>query len=47
MTDPTSVIAKFCRENKIKVYTYNPVLIKFRNQASSRFDLDYLMAGEK
>ena len=34
-------------ENKIKVYTYNPALKKFRNGPSSRFDLDYLMAGEK
>ena len=31
------------RENKIKVYTYNPALKKFRNQASSRFDLVYPM----
>ena len=30
-------------ENKIKVYTYNPALDKFRNQPSSRFDLDYPM----
>ena len=30
-------------ENKIKVYTYNPVLNKFRNLPSSRFDLDYPM----
>ena len=29
--------------NKIKVYTYNPALNKFRTQPSSRFDLDYLM----
>ena len=31
-------------ENKIKVYTYNPALDKFRNNPSSRFDLDYPMA---
>jgi hypothetical protein len=30
-------------ENKIKVYTYNPALDKFRNAPSSRFDLDYSM----
>lgn len=30
-------------EDKIKVYTYNPALKKFRNQASSRFDLKYGM----
>ena len=30
-------------ENKIKVYTYNPALDKFRNLPSSRFDLDYPM----
>ena len=30
-------------ENKIKVYTYNPSLKKFRNQPSSRFDLEYQM----
>ena len=30
-------------ENKIKVYTYNPALDKFRNQPSSRFDLEYHM----
>jgi hypothetical protein len=30
-------------ENKIKVYTYNPALNKFRNQPSSRFDLEYSM----
>ena len=30
-------------ENKIKVYTYNPALDKFRNQPSSRFDLAYPM----
>ena len=30
-------------ENKIKVYTYNPVLNKFRNAPSSRFNLDYPM----
>ena len=30
-------------ENKIKVYTYNPALKKFRNQPSSRFDLEYSM----
>ncbi|MCP4848832.1 MAG: metallophosphoesterase [Verrucomicrobiaceae bacterium] len=30
-------------ENKIKVYTYNPALDKFRNGSSSRFDLEYPM----
>ena len=30
-------------QNKIKVYTYNPALNKFRNQPSSRFDLEYRM----
>jgi len=30
-------------ENKIKVYTYNPALDKFRNGPSSRFDLEYRM----
>lgn len=30
-------------ENKIKVYTYNPALDKFRNNPSSRFDLEYTM----
>ncbi len=35
------------RENKIKVYTYNPALKKFRNQASSRFDLDYSMDSDE
>ena len=34
-------------ENKIKVYTYNPALKKFRNGPSSRFDLHYLMAEEE
>ncbi len=34
-------------ENKIKVYTYNPALEKFRNQPSSRFDLDYRMTGSE
>ena len=34
-------------ENKIKVYTYNPALKKFRNQASSRFDLDYSMDSDE
>ena len=34
-------------ENKISTYTYNPALKKFRDGPSSRFDLDYLMAGEK
>jgi predicted MPP superfamily phosphohydrolase len=33
-------------ENKIKVYTYNPALDKFRNQPSSRFDLEYQMQAE-
>jgi len=31
--------------NKIEIYTYNPALDKFRNGPSSRFDLDYPMAG--
>jgi hypothetical protein len=30
-------------KDKIKVYTYNAALNKFRNQASSRFDLEYGM----
>ena len=30
-------------ENKIKVFTYNPVLDKFRDAPSSRFDLEYEM----
>ena len=30
-------------ENKIKVFTYNPVLDKFREAPSSRFDLEYEM----
>ena len=30
-------------ENKIKVYTYNPALDKFRNNPSSHFDLEYPM----
>ena len=34
-------------ENKIKVYTYNPALKKFRNQPSSRFDLEYSMDSSK
>ena len=34
-------------ENKIKVYTYNPVLKKFRNHPSSRFDLEYSMHQTK
>ena len=34
-------------ENKIKVYTYNPALNKFRNLPSSRFDLDYPMKRVK
>jgi len=34
-------------ENKISTYTYNPALKKFRDDPSSRFDLDYLMTGEK
>jgi len=34
-------------ENKIKVYTYNPALKKFRNQISSRFDLEYSMELSK
>ena len=34
-------------ENKIKVYTYNPALEKFRNQPSSRFDLDYHMVKKE
>ena len=34
-------------ENKIKVYTYNPALDKFRNQSSSRFDLDYPMVKKE
>ena len=34
-------------ENKIKVYTYNPALNKFRNQPSSRFDLEYSMGSSK
>ena len=34
-------------ENKIKVYTYNPALGKFRNSPSSRFDLEYpMITGE-
>jgi len=33
-------------ENKIKVYTFNPALDKFRNQPSSRFDLEYQMQAE-
>ena len=33
-------------EDKIKVYTYNPALDKFRNQPSSRFDLRYQMKVE-
>ncbi|HAW97866.1 MAG TPA: metallophosphoesterase [Opitutae bacterium] len=33
-------------ENKIKVYTYNPALDKFRNQPSSRFDLQYQMTTD-
>jgi hypothetical protein len=33
-------------EDKIKVYTYNPALKKFRTQASSRFDLEYQMKAE-
>lgn len=33
-------------ENKIRVYTYNPSLDKFRNQPSSRFDLEYKMKAE-
>ncbi len=34
-------------ENKIKVYTYNPALDKFRDQPSSRFDLEYHMVKSK
>jgi len=34
-------------QNKIKVYTYNPALNKFRNQPSSRFDLEYRMTRAK
>ena len=34
-------------ENKIKVYTYNPALKKFRNQPSSRFELEYSMDSSK
>jgi hypothetical protein len=30
-------------ENKIKIYTYNPALDKFRDGSSSRFDLNYPM----
>ena len=30
--------------NKIEVFTYNPALDKFREQPSSRFDLDYQMS---
>ena len=35
--------ARIPNENKIKVYTYNPALDKFRNNPSSRFDLEYPM----
>jgi len=31
--------------NKISIHTYNPALDKFMNRPSSRFDLDYPMAG--
>ena len=31
--------------NRISIYTYNPVLARFKNGASSRFDLDYPMTG--
>ena len=32
-------------ENKVSVYTYNPVLDKFNSGKSSRFDLDYPMVN--
>ncbi|WDE99389.1 hypothetical protein PQO03_16250 [Lentisphaera profundi] len=35
------------KENKISTYTYNPVLDKFRNEPSSRFDLDYPMTNTR
>ena len=34
-------------EDKIKVYTYNPALNKFRRQPTSRFDLEYHMLKSK
>ena len=34
-------------QNRISIYTYNPVLDKFRNVPSSRFDLDYRMSRSK
>lgn len=31
-------------QNKIEVFTYNPAWDKFREQPSSRFDLNYEMS---